>query len=39
MDNMAKLQKQFEKDMQKAQKEFGENLSTVISNADVLLKR
>ena len=39
MDNMAKLQKQFEKDMEKAQKEFGENLSTVISNADVLLKR
>jgi len=25
--------------MEKAQKEFGENLSTVISNADVLLKR
>ena len=39
MDNMAKLQKEFEKDMAKAQKEFGENLSNVISNADVLLKR
>lgn len=39
MDNLAKLQKKFEKDMAKAQKEFGENLSTVIGNADLLLKR
>jgi len=39
MDNIAKLQKEFEKDMAKAQEAFGENLSTVIGNADILLKR
>jgi len=39
MDTISKLQKDFEKDMAKAQKEFGENLSNVIGNADVILKR
>ena len=39
MDIISKLQKDFEKDMAKAQKEFGENLSNVIGNADVILKR
>ena len=39
MDTITKLQKDFEKDMPKAQKELGENLSNVIGNADVILKR
>lgn len=39
MDMISRLQKDFEKNMAKAQKEFGENLSKVISNADVTLKR
>ena len=39
MDMISRLQKDFEKNMAKAQKEFGENLSKVIGNADVILKR
>lgn len=39
MDMISRLQKDFEKNMAKAQKEFGENLSNVIGNADVILKR
>ena len=39
MDIISRLQKDFEKNMAKAQKEFGENLSNVIGNADVILKR
>jgi hypothetical protein len=39
IDNIEKLQKAFEKDMERAQKEFAEAYQNVISNADILLKR
>ena len=39
MDKLEILQKDFEKDMEKAQKEFGESYNSVISNADILLKK
>ena len=39
MDNIDKLQKDFEKNMIKSQKEFGEAFENVLSNADILLKR
>ena len=39
MDKIGRLQKEFERDMEKAQKEFGESLNNVISNADIILKR
>jgi hypothetical protein len=39
MDKLERLQKDFEKDMEKAQKEFGESYNSVISNADILLKK
>ena len=39
MDKLERLQKDFEKDMERAQKEFGESYNGVISNADILLKK
>jgi hypothetical protein len=39
MDKLERLQKDFEKDMDRAQKEFGESYNGVISNADILLKK
>ena len=36
---MTRLQKDFEKNMERAQKEFGEAYGNVIANADILLKR
>ncbi len=39
MDKLERLQKDFEKDMEGAQKEFGESYNGVISNADILLKK
>ena len=39
MDKLEKLQKEFEKDMEKAQKEFGESYNDVIGNADVMIKK
>lgn len=38
MDKIEKLQKEFERDMERAQKEFGESLNSVLSNADIILK-
>ena len=38
MDKIEKLQKEFERDMERAQKEFGESLNNVLSNADIILK-
>ena len=35
---MEKLQKDFERDMERAQKEFGESFNNVLSNADIILK-
>ena len=37
--DMEKAQKQFEKDMKNAQEDFGEAYQNVIGNADILLKR
>ena len=39
MDKMARLQKEFERDMERAQKEFGEAYGNVIANADILIKK
>ncbi len=39
MDKLERLQKDFERDMERAQKEFGESLNDLISNADILLKK
>jgi predicted outer membrane protein len=39
MDKLERLQKDFERDMERAQKEFGESLNDVISNADILLNK
>ena len=38
MDKIEKLQKEFERDMERAQNEFGESLNNVLSNADIILK-
>ena len=38
MNKMETLQKYFERDMQKAQKDFGLALQNVLKNADILLK-
>ena len=38
MDKIEKLQKEFERDMERAQKEFGVSLNNVLSNADIILK-
>ena len=39
MDKLQKLQKEFKKNMERAQKEFGESLNDVIGNADIVLKK
>ena len=39
MDKLERLQKDFERDMERAQKDFSTSLSDVIGNADILLKR
>jgi len=39
MDKMGRLQKDFEREMERAQKDFSESLNDVIGNADILLKR
>ena len=39
MDKIERLQKDFERDMEKAQKEFGEAVENVIQNADITIKR
>jgi len=39
MDNLERLQKDFERKMERAQKEFSEAYQNVIANADILLKR
>ena len=39
MDKLERLQKDFERDMERAQKEFGESFNDVIGNADVLIKK
>ena len=39
MDKMERLQKDFTRNMERAQEEFGEAFQDVIGNADMLLKR
>ena len=39
MDKMGRLQKEFERDMERAQKDFGEAYQAVIGNADILIKK
>ena len=39
MDKLERLQKEFERNMERAQKDFGEALNDVIGNADILLKK
>ncbi len=39
MDKIERLQKDFEREMERAQKEFGESINDVISNADLVLKK
>ena len=39
MEKMSKLQKDYGKDMERAQKEFGEAYGNVIGNADILIKK
>jgi len=39
MDKIERLQKDFERDMERAQKEFGESINNVISNADIIIKK
>ena len=39
IDKLERLQKDFERDMERAQKEFGESLNDVIGNADLVLKK
>ena len=39
MDNLERLQKDFERKMERARKEFAEAYQNVIANADILLKR
>ena len=39
MDKIEKLQKNFERELEGAQKEFGESLNNVIGNADIVLKK
>ena len=39
MYKLERLQKDFTKDMERAQKEFGESFNDVIGNADVLIKK
>ena len=39
MENLERLQKDFERKMERAQKEFAEAYQNVISNADLIIKR
>ena len=39
MDNLERLQKDFERKMERAQKEFAEAYQNVIANADILIKK
>ena len=39
MDKIERLQKDFEREMERAQKEVGESINDVISNADLVLKK
>ena len=39
IDKLERLQKDFERDMERAKKEFGKSLNDVISNADLVLKK
>ena len=39
MDKIEKLQKNFERELERAQKEFGESLNNMIGNADIVLKK
>jgi hypothetical protein len=39
MDKIERLQKDFEREMERAQKEFGESINNVISNADITIKK
>ena len=39
MDKIERLQKDFERDMERAQKEVGESINNVISNADITIKK
>ncbi|MBT3676077.1 MAG: hypothetical protein HOL09_08005 [Candidatus Marinimicrobia bacterium] len=39
MDNLERLQKDFERKMERAQKDFAKAYQDVISNADIFLKR
>ena len=39
IDKLERLQKDFERDMERAQKDFGKSLNDVIGNADVIIKK
>ena len=39
MDKLERLQKDFERNMERAQKDFGDALNDLISNADILLRK
>jgi hypothetical protein len=39
IDKLERLQKDFERDMEKAQKEFAKSFSDVIGNADIIIKK
>ena len=39
MDKLERLQKDFERNMERAQKDFGDALNDVIGNADIILRR
>lgn len=39
MDKLERLQKDFERNMERAQKDFGDALNDVIGNADITLRR
>ena len=39
MDKLERLQKEFERNMERAQNDFGDALNDVISNADITLRR
>lgn len=39
MDKLERLQKDFERDMERAKKDFGKSLNDVIGNAEVIIKQ
>tara|TARA_B100001121_G_C18694861_1_gene624592 strand:- start:300 stop:578 length:279 start_codon:yes stop_codon:yes gene_type:complete len=39
MDKLERLQKDFERNMERAQKDFGDALNDLIGNADILLRK